>query len=124
MYSYPDIDWDGLRKYRTERVAQVMKDANVDALVLMGHDNIRYATDFGVFLICESYDWFAAIVTQEGEAFLYIPYVDRVVDRPMPDLPWIKEFVPTPSWVVQHHPGPRSGSTSFPVSCAASVHGE
>ena len=23
MYSYPDIDWDGLRKYRTERVAQV-----------------------------------------------------------------------------------------------------
>ena len=99
MYSYPDIDWDGLRKYRTERVAQVMKDANVDALVLMGHDNIRYATDFGVFLICESYDWFAAIVTQEGEAFLYIPYVDRVVDKPMPDLPWIKEFVPTPSWV-------------------------
>ena len=73
MYSYPDIDWDGLRKYRTERVAQVMKDANVDALVLMGHDNIRYATDFGVFLICESYDWFAAIVTQEGEASSTFP---------------------------------------------------
>ena len=99
MYSYPEIDWDGLRRHRTDKVSQVMRDANVDALVLMGHDNIRYATDFGVFLICEAYDWFAAIVTREGEASLYIPYVDKVVDNPMPDYPWITEFVPTPSWV-------------------------
>ena len=99
MHSYPAIDWDGLRKHRTEKVAQVMRDANVDALVLMGHDNIRYATDFGVFLICEAYDWFAAVITQEGEASIFIPYVDKVIDSPAPAMPWIKEFVPTPSWV-------------------------
>ena len=99
MYSYPDIDWDALRKHRTGKVAQIMKDANVDALVLMGHDNIRYATDFGVFLISEAYDWFAAVVTQEGEASIFIPYVDRVEDKPAPNMPWIREFVPTPSWV-------------------------
>ena len=99
MYPYPQIDWDALRKFRTDKVKDAMVEADVDALVLTGHDNIRYATDFGVFLICEAFDWFAAIVTREGEAYLFIPYVDKVVQDPMPSFPWIREYIPTPSWV-------------------------
>ena len=99
MYPYPEIDWDALRKFRSEAVKGVMAEADVDALVLTGHDNIRYATDFGVFLICESFDWYAAIITREGEAYLFIPYVDKVIQDPLPDSPWIREYIPTPSWI-------------------------
>ena len=99
MYPYPQIDWDALRKFRTDKVKDLMIEADVDVLVLTGHDNIRYATDFGVFLICESFDWFAAIVTRDGEAYLFIPYVDEAVQDPMPNYPWIREYIPTPSWV-------------------------
>ena len=99
MYPYPDIDWDALRKFRSDAVRDVMVEADLDHIVLTGHDNIRYATDFGVFLICESYDWYAAIVTREGEAYLFIPYVDRAMQDPLPNSPWIREYIPTPSWV-------------------------
>ena len=99
MYPYPEIDWDALRKFRSEAVKGVMAEADVDALVLTGHDNIRYATDFGGFLICESFDWYAAIITREGEAYLFIPYVDKVIQDPLPDSPWIREYIPTPSWI-------------------------
>ena len=99
MYPYPDIDWDALRKFRSEAVKNAMVEADVDHIILTGHDNIRYATDFGVFLICESYDWYAAIVTREGEAYLFIPYVDKLTPNPMPNYPWIREYIPTPSWV-------------------------
>ena len=99
MYPYPDIDWDELRKFRTDAVKGVMAETGVDHIILTGHDNIRYATDFGVFLICESYDWYAAIVTREGEAYLFIPYVDEVIRDPLPNFPWIREYIPTPSWV-------------------------
>ena len=99
MYPYPQIDWDAMRKFRMDKVKDLMVEADVDALVLTGHDNIRYATDFGVFLICESFDWFAAIVTREGEAYLFIPYVDEAMRDPMPNFPWIREYIPTPSWI-------------------------
>ena len=99
MYPFPEIHWTTLRNFRTDKVKEVMGEADLDALVLTGHDNIRYATDVGVFLICEASDWFAAIVTREGEAYLFIPYVDRMVQNPLPDYPWIREYIPTPSWV-------------------------
>ena len=99
MYPYPQIDWDALRKFRGDKVKDLMVEDDLDALLLTGHDNIRYATDFGVFMICESFDWFAAIVTREGEAYLFIPYVDQAVPDPIPNYPWIREYIPTPSWV-------------------------
>ena len=73
-----------MRKFRTDAVKGVMAETGVDHIILTGHDNIRYATDFGVFLICESYDWYAAILTREGEAYLFIPYVDKVIRDPLP----------------------------------------
>ena len=99
MYPYPEIHWDTLRKFRVDKVKEVMAEADVDVLILTGHDNIRYATDVGVFLICEAYDWYAAIVTREGESYIFIPYVDRVVENPLPNFPWVREYIPTPSWV-------------------------
>ena len=99
MYPYPEIHWTTLRKFRMDKVKEVMAEADLQALVLTGHDNIRYATDVGVFLICEAYDWYAAIITREGEAYIFIPYVDKVVQDPLPNFPWIREYIPTPSWV-------------------------
>lgn len=99
MYQFPNVDWDALRKYRTDIVKNVMSEADVDTLLFMGHDNIRYATDFGVFLICEAFDWFAAVITRDGEASLFIPYVDQVITNPLPNFPWIREYIPMPSWV-------------------------
>ncbi len=99
MYQYPEIDWDALRTYRTDAVKSVMKDADVDTMLITGPDNIRYATDLGLLLIAEAIDWNTALITREGEAYLFIHYVDQVIKDPMPTLPWIKEFNPLPSWV-------------------------
>ena len=91
-----------------------MKDANVDALVLMGHDNIRYATDFGVFLICESYDWFAAIVTQ-GRRGLSLHSLCRPGSRQADARPALDQGVRTDALMgVQHHPGRDLGRHPFP----------
>ena len=99
MYKFPQIDWGTLQNHRRNIVSDIMKETDIDALVISGHDNIRYATDVGVFLICEAYDWFASIVTRNGDAYLFLPYVDTVIENPLPELPWVQEYIPIPSWV-------------------------
>ena len=99
MYEFPQVDREALRKHKTEAVANIMKEADVDVIVMTGHDNIRYATDFGTFWLAEAFDWFAAVVTREGEASIFLPYVDKVISSPLPNSPWIKEYIPTPCWV-------------------------
>ena len=99
MYQYPEVDWDALHGYRTDAVKKVMREADVDAILVTGPENIRYATDLGLNSICEGMDWNTAIITREGEAYVFIHYVDQVIPDPMPTLPWIREFIPLPSWV-------------------------
>jgi Xaa-Pro aminopeptidase len=99
MYEWPAVDWDALRQARRGRVAQVMTDLQVDRLLLTGHDNIRYATDFRSMLVAEGFDWYAALVDAAGECTIFVPYVAEDVAAPQPELPWVKKFVATPSWV-------------------------
>ena len=99
MYMTPKIDLPALRQYRMNNVQDLMQERNLDALVMLGPDNIRYSTDFRAWLIVEAYDWYGALVTKGGESYVYVPFVDEDVDDPVPELPWIRQYIATPSWV-------------------------
>ena len=94
MYEFPQIDWGTLRNYRRNIVSDVMKETDIEAMIICGPDNIRYATDVGVFLICEAYDWYASIVTKNGDAYIFLPYVDTVIKNPLPELYAVGKVAP------------------------------
>jgi hypothetical protein len=61
MYEWPRVDEAALLADRRARVADVMRDERLDALLLSGFDNIRYATGFRASLTYDSnYEWYAA----------------------------------------------------------------
>lgn len=99
MYEWPTIAWDDLHRHRASTVRSVMQSTGVDALLITGFDNIRYATGFRTWFIAEAFDWYAAIITAGGESYIFVPYVDEDVKDPVPGSPWIREFIATPSWV-------------------------
>ena len=92
------IDWTTLRRHRTGVVQNMMRDRELDALLLMGPDNIRYATDFRAWLAVEVFDWYLALITRDSESYIYVPFVDEDTDDPDTERPWIRQFVATPSW--------------------------
>lgn len=96
-YNWPEVDLTELHAYRSARVAEIMRERELAALVLVGADNLRYATDFRAHLTNES-DWFTAVVLPDGQADVFVPYVDEPVDDPYPDKPWIRSVRPLPSW--------------------------
>lgn len=95
---WPVIDWGELRSYRWQRVKAIMESQQLDHLVLMGFDNIRYATDYRTQIIAEATDWCAAVVDSSGEVDIFVPWVDEVHQNPEPDLPWVRAVHPLPSW--------------------------
>ena len=95
---WPQIDWTALRSYRWEKVKAVMDENNLDHLLLMGFDNIRYATDYRTQIIAEATDWCAARVDSSGAVDIFVPWIDEVRADPEPDLPWIRAVHPLPSW--------------------------
>ncbi|MEI6709643.1 MAG: M24 family metallopeptidase [Actinomycetota bacterium] len=95
---WPQIDWTALRSYRWEKVKAVMDENNLDHLLLMGFDNIRYATDYRTQIIAEATDWCAALVDSSGAVDIFVPWIDEVCAGPEPDLPWIRAVHPLPSW--------------------------
>lgn len=97
-YAWPEVDERELREYRFDRVAGLMRERGLDHLVLMGSDNIRYATDYRAQLIAEGYDWFAAIVDSAGESEVFVPWVDDD-EQPSPTAPpGVVKVHPLPSW--------------------------
>ena len=99
MDNVPSTDWRELRLHRMGVVQTLMRDHDVQALLVTGPDNIRYATDFRAWFIVEAFDWYAALVTRDGESYIFVPFADEDINDPDPELPWIKQFVATPSWV-------------------------
>ncbi len=95
---WPQIDWQVLRSYRWEKVKAVMNEHQLDHILLMGFDNIRYATDYRTQIIAEATDWCAALVDISGSVDIFVPWVDEVHQNPEPDLPWIRAVHPLPSW--------------------------
>ena len=97
LYRWPEYDAVALHRARFARVESVMREQRVDALLLVGPDHIRYATDFRAHLTNES-EWFAALVHSDGEAELFLPYIDETASAPYPDLPWISRVHAIASW--------------------------
>lgn len=95
---WPQIDWPALRAHRWDRVKAVMEEHQLDHLILMGFDNIRYATDYRTQIIAEATDWCAALVDSSGAVDIFVPWVDEVHENPEPDLPRIQAVHPLPSW--------------------------
>ncbi|MDV7087639.1 M24 family metallopeptidase [Rhodococcus opacus] len=105
MFNWPEIDITRLRNDRRENLRQVMREHNVSHLVLTGFDHIRYATDYRTQIIAESFDWFAAVVDEDGASQIFAPWIDETQKQPITDLPWIENLHPMPSWApVVGHP--------------------
>jgi Xaa-Pro dipeptidase len=98
MHSWPAVDWEKLRDSRFSKVAQLMRQRELDHLLLTGFDSIRYAADYRTLLIAEGFDWFAAIVGQDGTADVHVPWVDEEATLPDPGLPHVRSVHPLPSW--------------------------
>lgn len=98
LYDWPEVDLERLRSDRRGKLLEVMKTENVSHLILTGFDNIRYATDYRSQLMAESYDWYAAVLSDDGSAELLTPYVDESVENPIDELPWITAMHGIPSW--------------------------
>ncbi len=97
LYRWPEYDAAELHRARFARVQQVMRERDLDALLLVGPDHIRYATDFRAHLTNES-EWFAALVRREGDAELFLPYIDETIEAPYPRMPWVSRVHPVASW--------------------------
>jgi Xaa-Pro dipeptidase len=98
MYAWPAVDWQSLRAERTGKLAELMRRRGLDHLLLTGFDNIRYATDYRTLIIAEGFDWFAAVVDQEGTCDMFVPWVDEVTYAPEAGLPKIRALHPLSSW--------------------------
>ncbi len=99
MYAWPDVDFAALRGARMERVSELMRERDLDHLLLSSFDTIRQTTDFRATLTYDSnYDYYAAIVAADGDATLVACDVGEAIDEPMHGLPWITRRIPAPSW--------------------------
>jgi Xaa-Pro aminopeptidase len=98
VYDWPSVDVVVLRAHRLALLDSLMADDGVDHALLTGFDNIRFATDYRVMTIAENHDWFAALVDRSGQSRIFVPFVDEEVSAPLPDLPHVVAWLPTPSW--------------------------
>ncbi|WP_156767265.1 Xaa-Pro peptidase family protein [Mycobacterium sp. E796] len=98
MYDWSAVDVDRLRNDRREAIADLMRRQGLSHLLLTGFDHIRYATDYRTQIISEAFDWFAAVIDQDGRAEIFAPWVDRTQADPLAELPWISAIHPMPSW--------------------------
>jgi Xaa-Pro aminopeptidase len=99
MYQWPAVDFAALRGARMERVSELMRERQLDHLLLSSFDTIRQTTDFRATLTYDSnYDYYAALVAADGQATLFSCDVGEDLDEPMNGLPWITRRVASPSW--------------------------
>jgi len=99
MYAWPRVDEAALLADRRERVAAVMHDERLDALLLSGFDNIRYATAFRASLTYDSnYEWYAALLDQDLAGTLLACDIGDAIDGPVPGNAAITRRVGAPSW--------------------------
>lgn len=99
-YEFPNVDWGRLYEFRSEKTGDIMKEQDLDAMILTSWDNIRYTTDFKVNMYPETFnDSYAAIVTIEAESYIYCPFRGQISEKPIEELPWVKEVIGLPTWI-------------------------
>ncbi|MSX45420.1 MAG: M24 family metallopeptidase [Actinobacteria bacterium] len=86
-----------MRRSRTSRVVELMNNLNLDHLILTGHDQIRYATDYRSLLVSEANDWCALVFSREAEGVMLVPDVDQEELLDGQNKPILRR-VPVPSW--------------------------
>ncbi|MFF5900870.1 M24 family metallopeptidase [Streptomyces argenteolus] len=86
------------RTARADRLSSWMRHKGLDHLLLTAPDQIRYATDYRAQLVSESTDWYAAVVDADGEAEIFVPFTDHVMERPEPAVDRLRRLHPAPSW--------------------------
>jgi len=91
------VDLQSMRRSRTSRVVALMHNLNLDHLILTGHDQIRYATDYRSLLVSEANDWCALVFSREAEGVMLVPDVDKEESLDENNKP-IARRVPVPSW--------------------------
>ncbi len=70
-YEWPYVDWDKLVRFRIDKFKSLLKDENLDAVILTNFDNIRYASDFWMVDWVEGfYEGYGAIFTRDGESYI------------------------------------------------------
>lgn len=99
-YEFPNVDWGRLYRFRSEKTGDIMKEQDLDAMILTCWDNIRYTTDFKVNMYPETFnDSYAAIVAVEGDSYIYCPFRGQISEKPIEELPWVKEVIGLPTWI-------------------------
>ncbi|MYW92987.1 aminopeptidase P family protein [Amycolatopsis rubida] len=96
-YDWPDVDQAALRAARTARLKEFCDEAGLDHILLQEPDNIRYATGYRSHLTADS-AWHAALVSADGEAEVFVEYVDETIENPIADLPNVRALHPHPGW--------------------------
>lgn len=94
-----DHDLINLAFQRAQRVTGYMTAHQLDLLLLQTFDNLRYAVDYRSLIITEFTDLSLALVSPDGRADLYIPFVREPADNDTATLPLVRSFHPLPSWV-------------------------
>ena len=96
----PPVDFAKLHEIRAKKVTKLMKRLGLDAIIVTTTDNIRYTADWRPApMLTELYsDEFASIFTSDGESYAFQPTVMEPLKGPAPEMPWVKELLPMPSW--------------------------
>jgi len=96
--AWPAVDEAALRSDRWERVRAMMRELDLDHLVLTSADAIRYACGTRTYLTPESREWFALVLDRTGAGDLFVPYQDT--DEPIhdPDEPMLRSVRAAPAW--------------------------
>lgn len=66
-----------LERDRRGAVQGLMKEQDLDHLLLTGFDHIRYALNYRTQVVGEGYDWFAAVLDSDGASTVFLPWVDE-----------------------------------------------
>ncbi|MDH3467352.1 MAG: M24 family metallopeptidase [Gammaproteobacteria bacterium] len=81
-----------------DRAKEVMRQEQVDHLVLGTSDNIRYITDYRSLIIHELQEQVLALIDAQGDATIYGPHYKEPIENPDPQLTNITAACPLAGW--------------------------
>jgi len=88
------VDWANLRKWRVERLRHEMKEYDLDTLVMVRNENVRYTTDCRYLASMFFVTRFATVLTRGDEPVLMVGHADLANAKR--SMPWIKDIRAVP----------------------------
>jgi Xaa-Pro aminopeptidase len=94
--AYPSIDWDRLRKYRTNKVKDFMRQGDLEAIIVVDPCNIRYVADLRKYGSLEADgELHLVLMNAQGEVHLITQIMFPGLEKRMP---WITKAKRLPAW--------------------------